>query len=155
MPINKKKKDLPAINTSALADIVFMLLCFFVTVTKMRDVDVKVKTVLPTATELQKLEEKTLLNYIYIGTPAEAYQAQFGTAPRIQLEDQFAKPSEIPVWVAKRRAKMPPNQQNRMIASLRIDGEVRMGIVTEVKTELRKQNMRKVSYLAGQRPKEK
>lgn len=154
MPIKKTKKELPPITTSSLADIVFMLLCFFVTVTKMRDVDVKVKTVLPTASELQKLEEKSLLNYIYIGSPAEAYQAQFGTAPRIQLEDQFAKTSEIPAWVAKRRAKMAPSQQNRMIATLRIDGDVRMGIVTEVKTELRKQNMRKVSYLAAQRPKE-
>ena len=54
MPFKKKKKDPPAITTASLPDIVFMLLCFFMVVTKMRDAEVMVRTLVPQATELQK-----------------------------------------------------------------------------------------------------
>lgn len=153
MPIKKKKKDPPAITTASLPDIVFMLLCFFMVVTKMRDAEVKVRTVVPTASELQKLEDKSLVNHIYIGEPAQQFVAQLGTAPRIQLDDQFATPQDIARWVASRRAKTTPALHNKMIAALKVDGDVKMGIITEVKTELRKQNLRKVSYIAGKRAK--
>jgi biopolymer transport protein ExbD len=153
MPIKKKKKDPPAITTASLPDIVFMLLCFFMVVTKMRDAEVKVRTVVPTASELQKLEDKSLVNHIYIGEPAQQFVAQFGTAPRIQLDDQFATPQDIARWVASRRSKTTPALHNKMIAALKVDGDVKMGIITEVKTELRKQNLRKVSYIAGKRAK--
>jgi biopolymer transport protein ExbD len=151
MPLKKKKKDPPGITTASLPDIVFMLLCFFMVVTKMRDAEVKVKTVVPTASELQKLEDKTLVNHIYIGEPAQQFIAQLGTAPRIQLDDQFATPEDIASWVASRRSKTTPALHSKMIAALKVDGDVKMGIITEVKTELRKQNLRKVSYIAGKR----
>lgn len=151
MPIKKKKKDAPAITTASLPDIVFMLLCFFMVVTKMRDGDIKVRIVTPTASELQKLEDKTLVNHIYIGEPSQQYIGQLGTAPRIQLDDQFAAPEDIARWVASRRAKTTPALHNKMIAAMKIDGNVKMGIITDVKTELRKQNLRKVTYIAGRR----
>lgn len=153
MPLKKKKKDPPGITTASLPDIVFMLLCFFMVVTKMRDAEVKVRTVVPTASELQKLEDKSLVNHIYIGEPAQQFVAQLGTAPRIQLDDQFATPQDIARWVASRRSKTTPALHNKMIAALKVDGDVKMGIITEVKTELRKQNLRKVSYIAGKRAK--
>jgi biopolymer transport protein ExbD len=153
MPLKKKKKDPPAITTASLPDIVFMLLCFFMVVTKMRDAEIKVRTVVPTASELQKLEDKSLVNHIYIGEPAQQFVAQLGTAPRIQLDDQFATPQDIARWVASRRAKTNPGLHSKMIAALKVDGDVKMGIITDVKTELRKQNLRKVSYIAGKRAK--
>jgi biopolymer transport protein ExbD len=152
MPFKKKKKDPPTITTASLPDIVFMLLCFFMVVTKMRDSEVFVKTTLPNATELQKLEDKTLLNYIHIGAPTKQYADRYGTAPRIQLDDAFATPQDIAVWVEKRKANnVSPENHNKMIAAMRIDKDVKMGLITEVKTELRKINLRKVSYLAGKR----
>ena len=87
----KFKKDggraTPAINTSALPDIVFMLLFFFMVATKMRDKEMKVKTQLPTATEVEKLEKKSRLHYIFVGPPLNP---EFGTSPRVQLDDAFA-----------------------------------------------------------------
>ena len=61
MAVIKKKKDkaLPAVNTSALPDIVFMLLFFFMVATVMREVDLKVTVNKPQATEIQKLERKS------------------------------------------------------------------------------------------------
>lgn len=151
MPFKKKKKDPPGITTASLPDIVFMLLCFFMVVTKMRDAEIKVRTFVPQATELQKLEKKSLVSHIYIGQPSQQYQSQFGTAPRIQLNDQFADPTRIPEFIQKEKEKVDPRQHQAMTAALKVDKEVKMGIVTEVKTELRKLNFRKVSYLANKR----
>lgn len=145
----KGKKDAPGITTASLPDIVFMLLFFFMVVTKMRDSEVMVQIQVPNATELQKLEKKSLVTHIYIGSPVAKYAAVMGTAPRIQLNDQFAEPSAIPLFIANEKEKVVPAKlRDKMTAALRIDKGVKMGIVTDVKTELRKIDFRKVSYLA-------
>lgn len=149
-----KKKEAPGITTASLPDIVFMLLCFFMVVTKMRDADVKVRVKIPQATELQKLEKKSLVSHIFIGPPTSMYAGKFGTAPKIQLNDAFARPEDIMQFVEYERTKVDPRQHNEMTCALKVDGEVKMGLVTDVKTELRKANFRKVSYLANQRGKE-
>ncbi len=152
--MSKFKKDsgskaTPGITTASLPDIVFMLLFFFMVVTKMRDSEVLVKVQVPAATELQKLEKKSLVTHIFIGSPQAKYAAVYGSAPRIQLSDQFADATQIPAFVAAERAKIHiEKQRDQMTCAMRIDKEVKMGIITEVKTELRKVNMRKVSYLA-------
>ncbi len=147
---NKKgKKEAPGITTASLPDIVFMLLCFFMVVTKMRDSELLVKVTVPNATQLQKLEKKTLVSHIFIGPPTKKYQATMGTAPRIQLNDQFATVEKIPEFIANEKFKVKNQKKHsQMTAAMRIDKDVKMGIVTDVKTELRKVNFRKVSYLA-------
>lgn len=145
----KGKKGAPAITTASLPDIVFMLLFFFMVVTKMRDSEVMVKIQVPNASELQKLEKKSLVTHIYIGSPVEKYINQMGTAPRIQLNDQFADASQIPLFIANEKTKVTPAKlRDKMTCAMRVDKGVKMGIVTDVKTELRKIDFRKVSYLA-------
>ena len=68
------KKEVPGVNTSSLPDIVFMLLFFFMATTTMKEVTYKVEVKVPEATELQKLEKKSLTRYIYVGTPMKEYQ---------------------------------------------------------------------------------
>ena len=97
----KNGNSQPAINTSSLPDIVFMLLFFFKVTTVMRQTELKVKVVVPQATEIQKLEKKSLVSYIYIGAPSESFRAQFGTAPRVQLNDAFATAKQIPEFIEK------------------------------------------------------
>ena len=65
----KKKKggDLPAISTASLPDIVFMLLFFFMVATVMRDSTLMVKNQLPAADQIQKLDKKDRVMYIYAG----------------------------------------------------------------------------------------
>jgi biopolymer transport protein ExbD len=147
----KKGKELPPISTASLPDIVFMLLCFFMVVTKMRETDIKVRTKVPQITELRKIENKSMNSFVFIGPPASQYQELMGTAPRIQLNDAFAKATDIMAFATARRAEIPPVQHNEMTVSLKVDGEVKMGLVTDVKTELRKANMRRVFYLANRR----
>ncbi len=149
---SNRGKEEPAISTASLPDIIFMLLFFFMMVTVLRDATVKVEVIVPEATELTKLEKKSLVNYIYIGKPKDkADQIKYGTAPRIQLGDKFATPGEIPLFIEQHRVTVPEVQRPQITSSLRVDGNVTMGIVYDVKEELRKANQLKINYSA--RPK--
>ncbi len=148
----KRGKAKPAISTASLPDIIFMLLFFFMVVTVLRDAELKVKVITPYATELIKLEEKSLVNYIYIGKPLKKYQDIYGTKPRMQLGDKFADVKDIPLFLEKHKIKVPENKRPRITSSLRVDGEVTMGIVQDVKTQLRKSGQLVINYSAKQRP---
>jgi len=147
----KRGKSSPKISTASLPDIIFMLLFFFMVVTVLRDAELKVKVSTPKATELEKLEEKSLVNYLYIGKPLQKYQSVYGTKPRLQLGDKFATVADIPLFLEQHKIKVPEAQHGRITSSLRVDGEVTMGIVQDVKTELRKSNQLKVNYSAKPR----
>lgn len=149
--MRKKEKSNPAISTSSLPDIVFMLLFFFMVSTVLRQVDLKVQIRPPLATEIQKLEKKSLVNFIYVGVPSEAYRGQFGTSPRIQLDDQFATPKQIPEFIEKARAKVAESQIPFLTTSIKADKDAKMGIITDVKQELRKVNALKINYSAAPR----
>lgn len=144
----KRGKAKPAISTASLPDIIFMLLFFFMVVTVLRDAELKVKVTTPFATELTKLEEKSLVNYLYIGRPETKYQQIYGTRPRLQLGDAFATVDDIPLFLEKHKVKVPENKRARITSSLRVDGEVTMGIVQDVKIKLRKSGQLKVNYSA-------
>lgn len=147
----KKGKDLPPVSTASLPDIIFMLLFFFMVVTVMRDAERKVDVTTPNATELSKLEKKSLVNYIYIGRPIEKLRESAGTKPRIQLGDKFADIKDIPLFLEKHRVKISESQRGAIKTSLRIDKDVTMGIVTDVKTALRKAGQLAVNYSAKPR----
>lgn len=151
MKLEKKKKPSPAISTSALPDIVFMLLFFFMVTTVLRQTDLKVKVVVPQATEIQKLEKKSLVSYIYIGSPSDNYKAKFGTAPRVQLNDAFATPKQVPEFIEKERAARSEAEVPFLTTSIKADRDAKMGIVTDVKQELRKVNALKLNYSSSKR----
>lgn len=151
MKLNKKKKPAPGISTSSLPDIVFMLLFFFMVSTVLRETDLKVKVTVPQATEIQKLEKKSLVSYIYIGPPSETYRAKFGTAPRIQLNDAFATPNQVPEFIEKERASKSEAEVPFLTTSIKADRDTKMGIVTDVKQELRKVNALKLNYSSSLR----
>jgi biopolymer transport protein ExbD len=148
----KRGKSNPTISTASLPDIIFILLFFFMVVTTMRDSELKVQVQTPFATELTKLEEKSLVNYLYIGRPTQKFQDIYGTKPRLQLGDKFANIAEIPLFLEQHKIKVPENRRAQITSSLRVDGTVTMGIVQDVKTQLRKSNQLKVNYSAKKRP---
>lgn len=139
-----KKKTLTAISTASLPDVIFMLLFFFMVTTVMREVDLRVQLAPPTADQVKKLEEKALVSYIYIGKPINT--KVFGTVPRIQLNDAFAEPEEIRDFIAAKREQIKEVDRNKMTVSLKIDKKTEMGIVTDVKQELRKASALKINY---------
>ncbi len=140
----KKSKGVGAINTSSLPDIIFMLLFFFMVTTVMRENSMKVKIKLPEASEVQKLEKKSLVSYIYVGTPMNA--KLYGTNTRIQLDDAFATVDDIQEYIAKERQARDENDRKKLTTSLKVDSDTRMGIVTDIKQELRKASALKINY---------
>ncbi len=144
----KRGKTTPAISTASLPDIIFMLLFFFMVTTVMRESELKLSVNVPSATELTKLENKSLVHTIYIGRPMPAYQRTYGTAPRIQLNDKISDLSAIPFFIETEKTKLPERDHKKMKTSLRVDGTVTMGIVADVKEELRKSGQLLINYSA-------
>jgi biopolymer transport protein ExbD len=143
----KKSKGSATINTSALPDIVFMLLFFFMVATKMRDREMKVRTQLPKATEVEKLEKKSRLHYIFVGPPMKP--EIYGTTPRLQLDDKFATIDDIQQYITLKNSEKDENEVKYMTTSLKADRTVKMGIITDIKQELRQVNALKLSYTAS------
>jgi biopolymer transport protein ExbD len=146
----KKEKSIPAVNTSALPDIVFMLLFFFMVATVMREVDLKVKVSKPKATEIQKLERKSLVTYIYAGEPNPRYQEKFGRSPRIQLNDAFASLDDIQPFVLQEREQKSEEDAKMMTMSIKADKTVKMGLIADIKLQLRKAQALKINYSSDQ-----
>ena len=144
----KRGNSTPAISTASLPDIVFILLFFFMVITKMRDTELMVDVQVPQATELEKLEQKSLVHYIYIGRPYDRYKTVYGTAPRMQLGDKFATVGELALFIENHKQTVQPNLRTRITSSLRVDGDITMGIVQDVKQQLRKLGQLKVNYAA-------
>ncbi|HAN18804.1 MAG: biopolymer transporter ExbD [Bacteroidetes bacterium GWC2_33_15] len=134
------------ISTASLPDIVFMLLFFFMVTTVMRETTVKVAQKMPGATEVKKLEKKSLVSYIYIGKPRQTFQSMYGTEPRIQLNDAFAKVEDIRDYIVSEREKVDENERPFMTTSLKVDQYTKMGVVVDVKQELRKASALKINY---------
>jgi biopolymer transport protein ExbD len=144
------KREMPELNTSSLPDLIFTVLFFFMMVTSMREVEVKVQVKTPNGTtEIEKLERKSLVSHIYIGPPSKAYRAALGAAPRIQLNENFAEPEAIREFVIAERESMYEKDKPLMKMSLKIDKGVQMGIITDVKQELRKAKALNIVYSAG------
>ena len=145
---SNSKKEVPAVTSSSLSDIVFMLLFFFMVTTQLRETENKVIVKLPEASEVVKLERKDLASYINIGSPTKVYQAQYGTDARIQLNDSFKTIDDIRDFIAAERDSKSEADRQFMTVNIRADQDVRMGIITDVKQELRRCSALKIMYSA-------
>lgn len=121
------KQEIP---TSSMPDIVFMLLMFFMTVTTLREVDVFVEFKLPEAKAIEKIENKRLVSYVWVGNTG-----------RIQVNDSLIKLEEIQNIMYKKRQELP-----NVIVSMRIDKGQEMGLVTDIQQELRKAYCLRINY---------
>ena len=143
-------REMPELNTSSLPDLVFAFLFFIMMVTSMREVTLKVVFQAPQATELQKLEKKSLVTFIYVGKPTQELRAKMGSETRVQLNDQIADVDEIQDYIAQERSSMKEEDQPFMTVSIKADKETKMGVITDVNQALREAYALKISYSARQ-----
>jgi len=144
-----EKKEMPELNTSSLPDLIFSVLFFFMMVTSMREVTLKVKFEKPVGTQLEKLARKSCTSFIYIGQPTDALRAQVGSGTRIQLNDKFAEANEVYDFVISERNELAEVDKPFFTVSLKADHETPMGIMTDVKQVLRKAYSLKIVYSAN------
>lgn len=138
-------REMPALNTSSLPDMIFAILFFFMVTTTMREVELMVKFRVPEATEVQKLEKKSLVTYIYMGQPVES---RYGSGTFMQLNDKFAEVEDIHDYIAQERNMLSEADQQFMTVSLKVDEATHMRYVTDVKQALRRAYALKISYSA-------
>lgn len=150
--IKKSGKGQPAISTASLPDIVFMLLFFFMVTTVMRETELKVKVDKPQASEVDRLENKALVDYIYIGKPTDE---RYGTEPKLQLNDVFAEVSEVGVFIENNRDRRDEQERPLITTSMKVDSDTRMKIVTDVKQALRDVQALKLNYSTHERARTK
>ncbi len=149
MAKKKGSREMPEMNTSSLPDLIFTILFFFMIVTTMREVTLKVKFVVPAGTELEKLEKKSAVSFIYVGPPTDQLRAQFGSSTRIQLNDRYAEPSEVMDFIYQERQSM--SDQTAQVVSIKADQRTQMGYITDIKEVLRRSWALKVNYSATHR----
>jgi fermentation-respiration switch protein FrsA (DUF1100 family) len=112
----------------------------------MREVDLLVKNTKPYATEIQKLERKSLVAYLYAGAPKKSLQGQYGIQPKLQLNDAFADVTQIGQWVETEREAINEAERPLMTVSIKADQQTKMGLITDIKQELRKAQALKINY---------
>jgi len=110
----------------------------------MRQNTLLVRIKLPEASEVQKLEKKSLVSYIFVGEPSN--KALYGTNSRIQLNDAYATVADIPEFVAKERQARDEADRQLITTSLKVDINTKMGVVSDIKQQLRKANALKINY---------
>lgn len=135
---------MPAISTASLPDIVFMLLFFFMVSTTMRETDLLIKKpLLPSAKEVKKLEQKSLVSTIYIGKAKDSKQ---GVGDKIQLNDKLSAVKDVRSFIYSERAKHNEDEVPYMTVSIKADINSYVGTITDIKKELRDINALKISY---------
>ncbi|VAX18762.1 hypothetical protein MNBD_IGNAVI01-2234 [hydrothermal vent metagenome] len=133
MKFEKKRSSVKQeIPTSSMPDIIFMLLLFFMVATTLKEVEVYVKYRLPEAKAIEKIENKRLISYIWVGKSG-----------RIQLNDAIVQVGDIQDIMYKKRTELP-----NVIVSLRIDKGSDMGVVNDIQQALRKADARRINYSA-------
>jgi len=146
----KQSGELPAISTASLPDIVFMLLFFFMVATVMRENTLMIENKLPFADQVEKLQKKDLVMYVYAGKPSARYQKQFGTEARIQLNDKFADVKDIKQFIIEERGSKREELKSKLTTSLKVDQETNMGLVSDIKYELRRAEAYRINYTTKQ-----
>lgn len=147
--IHRRAHEVPGLNTSSLPDLIFTVLFFFMIVTHMRDVELKVHYQLPQGTELQKLGNKSAITYIYIGRKAGERQSE--DEFYIQLNNELANLDDIKAYVEKERSKMSDDDRARMTVSIKADRDVPMGLIADVKKILQQSFALRVNYSATEK----
>lgn len=145
----KKPKETPALNMGSMSDIIFMLLFFFMTITTMRESSLYVTIHVPKATETVKLEKKSLVSYINVGTPMQGeWQKKYGTESRIQLNDQISEVSDIPLFIEQEMQARSEADRPAVTIAIKADKDTKMGMISDIKQELRNSGALKIIYNA-------
>lgn len=137
-------RESPSINTASLPDIVFMLLFFFMVVTKLKKDDIKLSVKLPKAQESIKLDNKQKGVYIYVGVPIDT--TVFGSGLKVQINDEFIDPSTLSNRIEVDMKRLSKSELPFYTVIMRSDANVQMQYINSIKHQLRQANALKLIY---------
>jgi len=137
----KTKQEIPM---SSMPDIIFMLLIFFMVTTVLREVTLQVKVNFTEAKNIEKIEQKRLVSYIYVG-PEKLSGNKLGPT-KIQIDDSIIEDVSAVRKLMYDKLKEEP----RLIVSLRVHDEAEFGKVTDIQEELREAGTLRINYSTKQ-----
>ena len=143
----KHTHEVPALNMTSMPDLIFTVLFFFMIVTHMRSVPLKVTYQVPAGTELTKLTKKSATTYIYICKPIGDPKDE----TCIQLNDKIANAEQVTPYVVAERKRMQPEDARIMTVDIKADRHADMGTITDVKQALRQGQAYRIHYSAVNR----
>ncbi len=141
---NSERDEVMGLNMTSLPDLIFTVLFFFMIVTHMREVNLKVHYEVPQGTEVQKLGHKASLVHIYVGRD-DAGEFQ------IQLNNEVASLEDIAAFIDAERQRMNSDDLARMTVSIKADRDVPMGIISDIKRELQQSLALRINYSATEK----
>ena len=146
----RQKHEVPGLNLAALPDLIFTVLFFFMIVTHMRVVTPLVHVETPQGTELEKARKQGVI-YLFIGQPMDAKGQVEGTSDsrRIQLNDRFVELDQLAQEIAVEKAQMSEDAREHLTVSIRADRNTEMGLINDVKQQLRKAGALNINYSAS------
>lgn len=142
----KKHRSVPGLNMASMPDLIFTVLFFFMIVTHMRNETVKVKLQVPQGTEVTKSSNKFSTINIYIG------RNNYGDT-QIQVNDRMCSLEQVGTLVQNFKANLSEESQENLIINLRADRNTDMGIVNDLKKELRNVGALTIRYSATEKAK--
>ena len=140
----KKHRSVPGLNMASMPDLIFTVLFFFMIVTHMRNETVKVKLQVPQGTEVTKSSNKFSTINIYIG------RNDYGDT-QIQVNDRMCSLEQVGTLVRNFKANLSEESQENLIINLRADRNTDMGIVNDLKKELRNIGALTIRYSATEK----
>ncbi len=144
----RRERRQPELNMQSLPDLIFTVLFFFMLVTTMRSVPVKVDFRAPEGSEIVKLRKNSSTLYVFVGRPVQAYRQALGDSVVIQVNDRYVPLQQVTAAVNKYCEDLLPDEREQMTVSLKVDRSVPMGVVSQVKMALRQAGALKVHYSA-------
>ncbi|MFC1726787.1 ExbD/TolR family protein [candidate division KSB1 bacterium] len=132
MKVEKKIKAHKEVNLASMPDIVFLLLFFFMVSAVFKKVQ-GIPVVLPTAEKIQKIESRRHISYLFISIKED-----------VIVDDMVVNLQTIPDLMY---AKVVENPQ--LLTLMKIDKNVKMSIVHDVQSELRKGQCLRINYAAN------
>ena len=129
---------------ASIPDLIFTVLFFFMIVTHMRNETVKVNLQVPQGTEVTKFSNKFSTINIYIG------RNHYGDT-QIQVNDRMCSLEQVGALVQEFRSHLSEENQENLIVNLRADRNTDMGIVNDIKKELRNAGALTIRYSATEK----
>ena len=139
----KGKRKVPTLNTASLPDLIFTLLFFFLLVTHLRTIPVLTQIHLPEASELQKLKENTSVIYLLVGKQTKE---NVGNIYEIQLNSELITIEDMPFKLQMIVNEMKPEEINKSVVYFKVDKDIPMGLVNDIRQNLREARLQTVYY---------
>ena len=136
-----RQHKVPTLNMTSMPDLIFTVLFFFMIVTHMRTETPKLKVETPQGKELTDPTNKRLLVNLYVGQSIQGETL-------IQIGNNIVPLHNVGSTVASLRSRLNEDEAQMFTVNIRADRRTNMGLIADIKRELRKVGALNIRYSA-------